>query len=174
MTVNGVSIMFCPLCHVNKMWISHCYLESLYWPPFWAKENATLFLPHFDNERQQSDNDFWSWMLGNLGGKWSQTSINEVLPAFICWYSRGDPAIASQTITSSFRLIAATQWSWPFQTIKQVKTAYIDISGHLVLCFTIRQCQVSLTIQWSSFSRLGRQRIAFSLAFKGGQYNADA
>jgi hypothetical protein len=55
----------------------------LYWPPFKAKENATLSLPHLDNERQQSDNDFWSEILGNLGGKQLQTSITEVFAACI-------------------------------------------------------------------------------------------
>jgi hypothetical protein len=42
-----------------------------------------MSLPHLDNECQQSDNGFWPCILGNVGGKLSQTSINQVLAAFI-------------------------------------------------------------------------------------------
>jgi hypothetical protein len=33
-----------------------------------AKEEATYSLPHLDNKCQQSVNDFWSHIVGNLSG----------------------------------------------------------------------------------------------------------
>jgi hypothetical protein len=40
-------------------------------------------LPDHENERQQSVNDFWSCILGNLRGERLQIVINEVLASFI-------------------------------------------------------------------------------------------
>jgi len=42
----------------------------------------TWSVPHSENESQQSVNDFWHCILGNLSGDWLQTSLNEVLAAF--------------------------------------------------------------------------------------------
>jgi len=38
--------------------------------------------PHSENEHQQSVNDFWLFILGNLSAHWLQPFINEVLAAF--------------------------------------------------------------------------------------------
>jgi len=44
---------------------------------------VTRSLPHPENERQPSINDFWSCILGNLTGDMLLTVINEGLAAFI-------------------------------------------------------------------------------------------
>jgi hypothetical protein len=36
-------------------------------------------MPHCNNQRQRSMNDFWLCILGNLGGNGLQTSLNEIL-----------------------------------------------------------------------------------------------
>jgi len=113
---------------------------------------------------------FTSWLLGNLGGKWSHTSINNGLVAFIRWEPRRHPATASLIIAINWVFHPATQWWSTFQPIKPVKTPYIDISSHLVLSLTILQGQKSLTLRWRSFSTSGRERVAFILACTGGQY----
>jgi len=40
-------------------------------------------MPHHENERQQSVNDFWSCIMGNLGGDRLHIVINWLLTAFI-------------------------------------------------------------------------------------------
>ena len=47
------------------------------------KKWETDGLPHLGNQRQQSVNDLWSCILGNLSGDWLQTVINGELAAFI-------------------------------------------------------------------------------------------
>ena len=51
--------------------------------PLYAKEEVTHSLPDSDNVRQQSINDFWSCIVGNLIGEWLQTPIDRELAAFI-------------------------------------------------------------------------------------------
>jgi len=41
----------------------------MYWPPLYSKTCENRSLPHSENESQWQVNDFWSCMLGNLGGK---------------------------------------------------------------------------------------------------------
>jgi hypothetical protein len=42
----------------------------------------TQLVPHSENERQRSVNDFWLCILGNLSGNWLQPFRNEILLAF--------------------------------------------------------------------------------------------
>jgi len=46
----------------------HHGLFLMYWPPEGSKLTDTRALSHAENERQQSVNDFWACILGNLGG----------------------------------------------------------------------------------------------------------
>jgi len=50
---------------------------------FLIKKREIHSLPHAENETQQSVNNFWSCIMGNLSGAWLQTFINEVLAALI-------------------------------------------------------------------------------------------
>jgi hypothetical protein len=60
-----------------------CRHPSLrYWPPLEAKTTVTHSLPHLENDHYWSNNDFWSWNLGNLSKVWLQEFISEVLVAF--------------------------------------------------------------------------------------------
>ena len=45
---------------------------------------VTRSLPHHENERQQSVNDSWPHIMGNLVGDRLHIVINELLAAFIC------------------------------------------------------------------------------------------
>jgi len=47
-----------------------------------GKTPATCSLPHSENVRQRSVNDFQLRILGNLCSDWLQTSIYEILAAF--------------------------------------------------------------------------------------------
>jgi len=54
-----------------------------YWPPVYNKGKATCSLPHHENERQQSINDFWLSIFGNLSCEWLKTLINGALAAYV-------------------------------------------------------------------------------------------
>jgi hypothetical protein len=49
---------------------------------FKPKNNVTHFLPHGENECQQSIIDIWSCILGSLTCNWLQSCINKILTAF--------------------------------------------------------------------------------------------
>jgi len=53
-----------------------------YWPPLLRKTTVACSLPHPENERQRSVNNFSLHNLGNLSSDWLQTSISEILAAF--------------------------------------------------------------------------------------------
>ena len=89
----------------------------------------TCSLPHLDIERQRGVNDYWSCILGNLCGAWSQTSINNKLVALVGRWARYILVTASQTITTKFIFNAVTQCSWAFLPIKLVKPWYIENNG---------------------------------------------
>ena len=61
----------------------HHYLCLMYWQPLYSKQIETRSVPHPGNDCQQSVNDFWSCILGNLSGDWLQIFIKEVLAIFI-------------------------------------------------------------------------------------------
>jgi len=52
------------------------------WLPCVAKTYATRSQPHPENERQQSVNNFWSGIVGNLTWDWVHTSISEIFDVF--------------------------------------------------------------------------------------------
>jgi len=43
-------------------------------------------------------------------------------------------------------------------------------NGHIAQWLAMMEAQHSLTLQWDSFFRWGRERIAFSFCYDGGQY----
>jgi len=52
------------------------------WPPLLLlKTREICSLPHPENDSQWRVNDFWICIMGNQGGDWMQTIINEVLAA---------------------------------------------------------------------------------------------
>jgi len=66
----------------------------MYWHPFWAKATAKWLLPQFENERQQSVNDFMGCILCNPNAVLRHLSIIEVLAAFtgnIVWVDTATP-----------------------------------------------------------------------------------
>jgi len=60
MSVNGVSAIFGPVSRVIVTQFGFDYTYWMYCHPLSAKKKATHSLPHLENERQQSINDFKS------------------------------------------------------------------------------------------------------------------
>jgi hypothetical protein len=83
MSVNGASTIFGHESWETTPPIGCSQLQRNFWLPLWAKRIAILSLPHHENERQWSVNDFWSGIMGNLGGHRLQIAINWLLAAFI-------------------------------------------------------------------------------------------
>jgi len=72
--------------------VSH-HDSLMYWTSVWSIRVETRWLPHPENERQQSVYDFLSCILGNLSGDWLHIFIIEVLATWIGrWESDTIPA----------------------------------------------------------------------------------
>jgi len=65
-------------------------------------------------ERQQSVDDIWSCIIGNMSGAWSRASIKKDMAAFIGRYVRDILATSSGTVTTYFISRATTEYSWAF------------------------------------------------------------
>jgi len=66
---------------------------------YYAKWNDRILqIRLWQNERQQSMNDFWICIVGNLGGDWLRPFLNEVLAVFM---GQGE----SDTLPATF-------WKW--------------------------------------------------------------
>ena len=127
-------------------------------------------LPHFENECQQSINEFYSCIVSNMSGTWSQTSIRKQLAVYIGRLARDILATASGTVTMYFIYNTTTKCSWAFYHPKTGKTMYINNNGHIVVWLPIMQCQEWLMLWWRSFSRWGKECFTLSLSNIGGQY----
>jgi len=69
----------------RKIIIMVCYCSSwTNWPPVNLENGETGSLPRPRNERQQSVNNVWYSIVGNLSGDWFQTFINEVSASSKC------------------------------------------------------------------------------------------
>jgi len=55
----------------------------MYWQLLLAKVTATRSPQHFENERQLSVNNFQLHILDNLCADWLQTSIHQIVAAFM-------------------------------------------------------------------------------------------
>jgi len=136
------------------------------------KVNSCILRIHLlQNEPQRSVNNFWSRILDNLCGAWSQISVNHELAAVIGRWVRDVCATASQTFTNWFIFKAVIQCSWGFWPMKAVKTLYIDSHSHNALWITMMRGRTLLMLCLGSFSRLGRERDVFSRADKGSKYS---
>jgi len=120
-------------------------------------------------ECQQSVNDIWSCIFGNMSGAWSKASIKKDMAAFIGRYVRDILATSSGTVTTYFIYRATTKHSWAFWHMMTVKTMYIDNNRHIVLWLTMIEGQQLLTLCWRSFWRWGSKRFTFTFAYKGSQ-----
>jgi hypothetical protein len=85
-------------------------------------------------------------------------------------YVRDIFATSSLTVIIDFIHRATTKCSWAFWSTKPVKMMYIDYIDHIVVRLKMMQGQISLMLCWCSFSRLGREHVAFSFSYKGSQY----
>ena len=83
MRVNGVSTIFCHASCIIKEQFNNVNPESVYWPPVVATMIMTILLPPPKNERQQSVNDVWCYILGNPWAVQRHQSINHALAAFL-------------------------------------------------------------------------------------------
>jgi len=92
------------------------------------------------------------------------------MAAFIGRCIQDIPATSSRTVTTHFIYRATTKYSWAFEHTKTVKMMYIDREGHIPLWLTMMDGQQSLTLNWRSFSRWGREHFSFSCSCKDGQY----
>jgi len=85
-------------------------------------------------------------------------------------YVRDIPATSSGKVSTYFMYRATTKCPWACWHIKTVKTMYIEKNGHIQLWLTTMQCQQLLTHGWCTFSKWGREHVAFSFPYKGSQY----
>jgi hypothetical protein len=67
--------------HKRLTLISH-YPFGMNQQPLSLKTRQTHSLPHSEHNSQRRVNDFYSYIMGNLGGDCMQTIINDVLPVF--------------------------------------------------------------------------------------------
>jgi len=74
----------------------------MYWPLLLAQETTTQSLPHCENERQLSVNDFGSCKYGNCIVIWSLLGTTDILAA--CIGKRN-----SNMVTAPFRESASTE-----------------------------------------------------------------
>jgi len=82
MSVNGALTIVSFACWVIYVPIGWRHPVTRYWQPLLVTTPATCSLPHPENERQGSVNDFQLCIFGNLCSHWLQTSIYEILAAF--------------------------------------------------------------------------------------------
>jgi hypothetical protein len=75
------------------------------------KKKTKQSLPHLENERQQSINNFGSCIIGNMSGALSKVSINNDMAAFIGRSIRNIPATSSGTVTTYIIYTATTKHS---------------------------------------------------------------
>jgi len=105
---------------------------------------------------------------------WGKTHFNSgsSVPTWTCNRTADlEPLLTlSGTITSHFIYRATTKCSWAFWRSKTVKTMHIDNTSHIALWLTMMHGQQSLTLRWCSFSRWGRDHVAFSASCKSSQY----
>jgi len=120
-------------------------------------------------EHQQSVNNIWSCIFGNMSGAWSKASIQKDMAAFIGRYVRDIPATSSGTVTTYFIYRATTKHSWAFYHMMTVKTMYIDNIRHIVLWLTMMKGQQLLTLCWRSFWWWSRKRFTFTFAYNASQ-----
>ena len=71
----------------------------------------TVSMPHPENERQQSVDDFWSCIFSNLSGDWLQTFINDLLAAFIG--------------KSGSNMLPAPSWQWVSTEFQQFLVSHL-------------------------------------------------
>jgi len=95
-------------CKILTM-VLHCHF-LMYWHPLYSKQVERHSLPHPENERQSSVNNWRSCIFGNLSGAWSHVSINKWLAAFMSKWENDIPAIASWTVTTYYIYKGATKW----------------------------------------------------------------
>jgi hypothetical protein len=83
MGVNGASLIVCLASWLMNE--SQCSKNSytMSWQTFHPKQCLTYLLHHYENEHQQSINNFWSFILGNQGIVWIHQLITELLTAFV-------------------------------------------------------------------------------------------
>lgn len=110
----------------------------------------------------------------NLCGTRLQTSIHKKLGSFIDRLARDIPVTASQTIQTKIIFKSRTQLSWAYQPLKLVIISYIDNHSRITLWFSIVQgphiVNALLMLGSHSFSEWCRERLTFSLDYKGGLY----
>jgi hypothetical protein len=107
------------------------------------RETYTLS-SHLENWHWHKVNDVWSCIFGNRRGTWTQISINRMLAAIIDRSDRDIPATAFQTIRPHFIFKAASKYSWALQSIKLIKTSYIESWPHVTL---INQVAISIVVE---------------------------
>jgi len=78
------------------------------------KKQAKRSLPHVENDRQWSINNFVSCIFGNMSGAWLQASINKDMAACIGIYVRNILTSSFGTATTDFIYRATTKYSWAF------------------------------------------------------------
>jgi len=71
-------------------------------------------LPHHENERQQSINDFGSCIIGNMTGAWSEVSIYKDIAAFMGRSMGNIPTTSSGTVTTNNIYTTTTKYLWTF------------------------------------------------------------
>jgi len=142
---------------------------STHSPPWCGNEAYSHAQPHPENERQQSVNDIWSCIFGNMSGAWSQSSIKKDMAACVGRYVQYILATSSGTVTTYFIYRATTKYSWALWHIVTVKMMYIDNNHHIALWLPMMKGQQSLTLCWRAFWRWGRKRFTFIFAYKGSQ-----
>jgi len=87
-------------------------LFSILWLPWWTNLAYSRALPHPENDRQWSVNNFWSCIFGNMSGAWVQASIKMDMAAFIGRYVQDIPATASRIVTTYYIYRATTKYAW--------------------------------------------------------------
>jgi len=100
--INGASII---VDHASwVLWVAiGCRSSGTgYCPPLKAQEEATCSLPHLENECQQSINDFWLLILGNLRGACLQSGIKNMLSASLGRWARDSSTTACRTVATYF------------------------------------------------------------------------
>jgi len=82
MIVNRASRIFSFASWVIYVPIGCRHPFNRFWLPLLGETTVTCSLPHPENERQQSVNDFKLWVMGNFFSDCLQISIDQILAAF--------------------------------------------------------------------------------------------
>jgi len=98
MSVNGAWTIFGLASWIIYVQIGCRHPFNRYWLPLLRKTTVTCSLPHPDNDRQRSVNDFQLRILGNLCPNWLQTPIYQILAAF--------------TGKNNSDMLPAASWEW--------------------------------------------------------------